>query len=80
MIQLNIQKVRQNYKEINSCVILVDMEDRGFRYFWLNLGWNKSTGEGYLLSRGKAVKDVNARVGFCFLVGVILNFDWSIFS
>ena len=35
---------------------------------------------GCLLSREKAVNDVNSRVGFCFLVGVILNFDWSIFS
>ena len=34
---------------------------------------------GCLLSREKAVKDVNSRVGFCFLVGVMLNFDWSIF-
>ena len=33
-----------------------------------------------LLSREKAVKDVNSRVGFCFLVGVQFNFDWSIFS
>ena len=32
------------------------------------------------LSREKAVKDVNSRDGFYFLVGVILNFDWSIFS
>ena len=38
-----------------------------------------STG-GCLLSREKAVKDVNSRVGFCFLVGIFLNFDWSIFS
>ena len=35
---------------------------------------------GCLLSREKAVNDVNSRVGFCFLVGVMLNFDWSIFS
>ena len=35
---------------------------------------------GCPLSREKAVEDVNTRVGFCFLVGVMLNFDWSIFS
>ena len=35
---------------------------------------------GCLLSREKAVKDVNSRVEFCFFVMVILNFDWSIFS
>ena len=36
--------------------------------------------EWCLLSREKAVKDVNSRVEFCFLVGVQFNFDWSIFS
>ena len=41
--------------------------------------WISNTG-GCLLSREKAVKDVNSRVGFCFLVGVQFNFDWSIFS
>ena len=34
-----------------------------------------STG-GCLFSREKAVKDVNSRVGFCFLVGVFLDLDW----
>ena len=33
-----------------------------------------------LLSREMAVKDVNSRVEFCFLVGIILNFDWSFLS
>ena len=32
-----------------------------------------------LLCRERAVKDVNSRVEFCFLVGVIQNFDWSFF-
>ena len=41
--------------------------------------FDENTG-GCLLSREKSVQDVNPRVGFCFLVGVILNFDWSIFS
>ena len=35
-----------------------------------------STG-GCLFSREKAVKDVNSRVRFCFLVGVYLDLDWS---
>ena len=35
---------------------------------------------GCLFNREKAVKDVNSRVRFCFLVGVLFNFDWSIFS
>ena len=39
---------------------------------------DQSTG-GCLISREKAVKDVNSRVEFCFLVGAILNFDWSFF-
>ena len=42
--------------------------------------WSISSTGGYLLSREKAVKDVNSRVEFCFLVGVIPNFDWPIFS
>ena len=42
-----------------------------------NNQWNT---ERCLLSREKAVKDVNSRVEFCLLVGVILNLDWSIFS
>ena len=33
-----------------------------------------------LLSQEKAVKDVKSCVRFCFLVGVILDFDLSIFS
>ena len=32
---------------------------------------------GCLFSREKAVNDVNTHVGFCFLVGVYLDLDWS---
>ena len=32
---------------------------------------------GCLLSREKTVKDVKSCVRFCFLVGVILDLDWS---
>ena len=32
---------------------------------------------GCLFSREKAVNDVNSHVGFCFLVGVYLDLDWS---
>ena len=46
--------------------------------FW-SLFFHVSVG-GCLFSREKAVKDVNSHVGFCFLVGVILNFHWSILT
>ena len=50
----------------------------GFARFWVGLSI-VNTG-GCLFSREKAVKDVKSRVRFYFLVGVILNFHWSIFS
>ena len=73
-IDFSLSKLVISY---NNSSVISRLNSRIFAVNEFNL--NLNTG-GCLLSREKAVKDVNSRVGFCFLVGVILNFDWSFFS